>query len=98
MHDYVLAYKKQLDAIAADVKLRTATVQAELNKPLTIRIQEWWLLLSPEERKKHYAMRELVSIFNTAPGLIGVALVELGWHRRRKWSGANNYRYWEHRD
>ena len=88
------AYINKLIRQTDEANAKCAALAAERNKPLTVKIREWWTALSIEQRYRPYSMDELVKIFNAAPGRIGLALAELGWLRRRAWTEINYKRYW----
>jgi len=72
-----------------------AAASAERNKPLHDKIQDWWLTLSPSDQHREYTMAELVQRFKTSSGLLGTALQQLGWHRRRNYQGTGTHgSYW----
>lgn len=91
----VNSYIQRLRQWSADRHAAAAAERAHNARPLEVKIRDWYAALSPEERRPHYTMDELVLIFNAAPGRIGTALHRLGWERRRRWAGRGSYvRYW----
>jgi len=88
------AYIAQLDRQVAENLKAQAAFDAELNKPLTLKIREWWETLPDEEKYRPYSMCELVEIFKVAPGRLGISLIEAGWSRFRSWRAANYRRWW----
>ena len=88
------AYIAQLRRESKIYNAASAAIAAERNKPLAIKVREWWGRLSDEEKYRPYSMEELAKIFNVAPGRIGLGLAELGWIRRRMWTETNYKRYW----
>jgi len=90
------SYLARIQAEAANRRAARDAIRAERNKPLHIKIDEWFEKLPAYERKTHYTMAELLDQFGGAAGAMGLALDKLGWKRRRKWSGAGPYsRYWQ---
>lgn len=88
------AYIENLKRLSDEANAVSAAIATENSRPLVIKIEEWWNTLSPDERCRISSMEELVDVFNVAPGRIGLALAELGWHRRRVWTETNYKRYW----
>ena len=88
------AYIKNLIRLSDEAIAASADIAAEKNKPLIVKIKDWWQKLPPEERYRPYSMDELVAVFKAAPGRLGIALAEEGWARRRVWDATNYKRYW----
>ena len=88
------AYIKNLIRLSDEAIAASADIAAEKNKPLIIKISEWWERLPDEERYRAYSMHELQTVFKVAPGRIGLALAELGWSRCRVWLTTNYKRFW----
>lgn len=88
MHGYieqVVRYAEEQRALAeADRTCRC--------RPLHLKIQDWWNPSFPPARP--VTMDEMVEEFHTAPGLIGTALHQLGWQRKRMWGTGGYRRYW----
>lgn len=79
----------------AERHAQRAAERAYNARPLEVKIRDYFAALPPHQRRTQYTMAELVLLFNAAPGRIGTALHQLGWERRRRWSGSGSYgRYW----
>lgn len=88
-------YIENLKLWASERRAVAAAERAHNARPLDVKIRDWYTALPFQERRTHYAMDELVLIFNAAPGRIGTALHRLGWKRRRSWrEGASYARFW----
>ncbi|MHA1539930.1 MAG: hypothetical protein ACTSXQ_05600 [Alphaproteobacteria bacterium] len=73
----------------------TQKYRAEKNKPLDVKIHEWYSQLPAHDKKEYYTMEELKARFPVAPSRIGTALHELGWQRKRNWKSSGSHgRYW----
>jgi len=88
----MIAYIEQIQQYAKEQSAIEAAHRELRLKPLYLKIQDWWNLRCPPNST--VTMDELVREFDTAPGLIGNALHQLGWQRKRIWGKAGYRRYW----
>lgn len=88
-------YLEKLKRLTAERIQQRAEERARQSRPLHQKIEEYFDSIPPHSRKASYTMDELVILFGTSAGLIGVALHRLGWERKRRWnSGGAFTRYW----
>lgn len=97
-YSFAQRYLEEVKRYSAEQNAANAARRAEREKPLHVKIQEWWDSLPESERNRPYTMDEFVCQFKTAPGLIGNALHRLGWRRGRKWGKGGYGRYWVRSD
>src|SRR5690242_8088231 len=91
---YLFAYLADVQRLSVIDREACAAATAERTKPLRDKIQDWRAALPEPEQQREYTMAELVKQFKTTPGLIGTALHQLGWQRRRYWRKGSYGRYW----
>lgn len=74
---------------------RRERIERHRANALTTRVSGWFASLPPTERRRAYSLSELAELFRAAPNALGPALHQLGWERRRRWSGNGPYiRFW----
>jgi hypothetical protein len=58
---------------------------------LRTQIGEWQRTLAPEAREHGYLLEDIRKVIHATPQQLGLALHELGWHRKRVWLSDGPY-------
>ena len=87
------SYLSDLRIRAAEKNAAFALAKSE--NRLINRVARWYGALPKSARKAAYSIRELANEFRAARGELGPVLHQLGWKRKRRWTGGGPYeRYW----
>lgn len=76
------------------LKQRTSSATAAPSLGLRDRFIRWHNSLPPVSRDRPFSMSEIEAALGTQGRHISAVLCELGWKRKRVWSGQHYYRYW----
>jgi hypothetical protein len=88
------AYLAELKREAAAANARAERQRAMSDRPLQVRIRDWWQALPEPARGHGYSMEDLTKIFGASGAQIGQALHALGWRRYRVWGPGPYRRLW----
>jgi hypothetical protein len=62
--------------------------------PLQARFVAWYRSLPEVSRQRPFSMQEFEAALGTQGKYLSAVLVDLGWTRKRRWSGTRYFRYW----
>lgn len=83
-----------MDQIRKNREIMKANYKPELVTPFLI-IKSWWEQMPDVQREPYYIMRWLVDTLGFSPGVIGVALAQIGFTRGRSFQKNKPfYRTW----
>jgi hypothetical protein len=92
---YFDAYIRKIRAeVEARRAQRAAEAAAQITDPraaLRTQIGEWQRTLAPEAREHGYLLEDIRKVIHATPQQLGLALDELGWHRKRVWLSDGPY-------
>jgi hypothetical protein len=96
---YADAYIRKIRAeVESRRAQRAAEAAAQITDPraaLRAQIAEWQRTLPPGAREHGYLLEEIRKVIHATPQRLGLALDELGWHRKRVWLSDGPFRrYW----
>lgn len=94
-HPYITHLRQWSEERRARRAAEAMTKALDPRAELRAKVRAWWEELPSCARKPRYLLEELVPRFGCTPQQLGVALYELGWHRKRVWREDGPYRrYW----
>lgn len=92
---YIMELKRRTAERRAQRAAETAAAIADPRAALRAQIAEWQRTLPPEAREHGYLLEDIRKVIHSTPQQLGLALDELGWHRKRVWLSDGPFRrYW----
>lgn len=95
-HDrYVESLKRQTAERRAQRAAEAAAAIADPRTVLRAQVAEWQSALPLEDREHGYLLEDIRKVIHATSQQLGLALDELGWHRKRVWLSDGPFRrYW----